>query len=324
MRRAVVTWVAVVAVLVGAAAAGVLVLNATAFGPAAFVRVYLDAVARGDARGALGMAGVAAPAGARTDFLGDDALPGLTGLREVSVEPGDDSRYVVTFAWRSGERDDSSSFTVERSGSRLGLFPEWSFAVSPIATLELSVEHDARFDLGGIPATTDAASAEPVAFALLVPGVYRVDHHSTYLSADAIDVTVKRPGSVVGATLDVQPDDILIETVTTQVHDLLRECATQQVLFPTGCPFGRAISNRVVSTPAWSIVEFPELTVEPGPEFGTWLIPFVGLTAHLTVDVQSLFDGSISTLDDDVPVTVGYLVTIGADDQTLLITAQEP
>jgi hypothetical protein len=92
------------------------------------------------------------------------------------------------------------------------------------------------------------------------------------------------------------------------------------VLFPTGCPLGRAIPNRVVSTPAWSIVEYPELTVEPGVEFGTWLVSSrTDGVANLTVDVQQLFDGSVATLDDDVPFDATYLVTIGADDATLLL-----
>jgi hypothetical protein len=319
VRRVVVAWLVVAALAIGAGGAAVLVLNATAFGAAGFVRVYLEAVARGDAAGALGMPGVTADPGVRADLLTDDTLAGLTGVREISAVRGDDGTEVVSFAWTAGGVESTSTFTVERVGSRLALFPEWAFAVSPVATLRLTVEHDERFAVNGVAAETDAAAA-PVDYAVLTPGVYRIDHTSTYLQARAVDAVVDTPAGVVDATLEVLPADALREQVTADVHAHLTECATQEVLFPTGCPLGRAIQNRVVSTPEWSIVEYPELAVEPGADFGTWLVssPDDGV-ANLRVDVQKLFDGSVSTLDEDVPFDATYLVTIGADDTTLLL-----
>lgn len=316
MRRAVVAWGVVFALAIGVATGAVLVLNATTFGAAGFVRVYLEAVARNDADGALGMPGVTADPGLRDDFLIDEALGGIADLREISVAPGDDGSAVVTFGWTADDTESTSSFTVERVGSRLGLFPKWAFAVAPIATLELTVEHDERFDVNGVPAESGVAAADPVGYAVLVPGVYRVDHTSTYLEAHAVEV-IADSASVIDATLDVQPADALLEQITTEVQEHLTECATQEVLFPTACPLGRAIPNRVVSTPEWSIVEYPEFTVEPGVEFGTWLVEGVDGVAHLTVDVKSLFDGTVSTLDEDVPFAATYLVTIEPDDVTL-------
>lgn len=322
MRRAVVAWLVVFAIAVGTAAGAVLGLNATVFGPAGFVRVYLEAVARGDAEGALGMPGVSVDPEVRADFLIDDALHGVTGLRELSVARGDGDTEVVTFAWTAGGREAESSFTVERIGSRLGLFPEWGFAVSPVSTLRLTVEHDDRFDVNGVVASSGVNAAVPIDYAVLTPGVYRVDHTSTYLQARAVAAVAATPASVVDATLEVLPTDALLEQITTEVHEHLTECATQEVLFPTACPIGRAIPNRVVSTPEWSIVDYPELVVRPGVGFRTWLVPPAEVVSHLTVDVQSLFDGSISTLDEDILLTVSYIVTIEADDTTLRIHLQ--
>jgi hypothetical protein len=45
--------------------------------------------------------------------------------------------------------------------------------------------------------------------------------------------------------------------------------------------------------------------------------------AHLIVKVQSLYDGSISTFDANVPFTVSYQITVAADDH-LTITAENP
>jgi hypothetical protein len=321
VRRAVVAWVVVFALLVGAGAGAVLVLNATAFGAAGFVRVYLEAIARGDADGALEIPGVTVAAGLRDDFLIDDALAGVTGLREVSVAAGTDGTEVVTFAWTTGGRESLSAFTVERTGSRLGLFPEWAFAESPIAALELTVENDDRFDLNGVAASS-GAGAEPVAYAVLVPGVYRADHTSTYLEARAVDAVAATPGSPIDTTLEVLPADSLRERIATEVREHLTECAMQEVLFPTACPLGRSISNRVVSAPEWSIVEYPALDVEPGATFGTWFVPPADGVAHLTVEVQSLYNGKISTFDRDVAYAASYVVTIGADDTTLSLVPQ--
>lgn len=322
MRRAVVAWVVVFAIVIGAGAGAVLVLNATAFGAAGFVRVYLEAIARGDADGALGMPGVAVDPGVRDDFLVDEALAGVTGLREISVVAGPGGTEVVTFAWRAGGTESLSSFTVERAGSRLGLFAEWAFAEPPIAALELTVENDQRFDLNGVAASSGVAAADAVVYAVLVPGVYRADHTSTYLRARAVDAVADTPGAPIDATLRVLPADRFRERIATEVREHLTECATQEVLFPTGCSFGRAIPNRVASTPEWSIVEYPEPSLEPGVTFGTWLVPPGDGVAHLTVEVQSLFDGSVSTLDEDVPFSASYVVTIGADDTTLSVVPQ--
>ncbi len=215
--------------------------------------------------------------------------------------------------------DGLSTFAVERDGATLGIFPRWRFAVSPVATLRLTVEHDDRFRVAGVPARTGGAAAEPVDSALLVPGVYRVDHRSHYLRADPLDVVADRPGSTHAAALDVQPGVTFTIAANAEVKAFLDACATQEVLFPTGCPFGHPIANRVASPPEWSIAEYPRLELEPGDAFGTWRTPETPFTAHLRVDVQSLFDGSVSTLDEDVPASAAYRVAILPDDRTLRV-----
>jgi hypothetical protein len=309
VRRAVVGWL-VVAVLAAASGIGVVAgVNATVFGAAGFVQVYLTALARGDAGGALGMPGVTVDPASRGDFLTDAALAAPTTIRGITVEPGDEAVELVTVAWSRGGTDGVSTFAVERTGSRLGLFPRWAFAVSPVATLQLTVEHDARFELNGV----SASSRESDGFAVLVPGVYVIDHHSEYLRAAARTVVADRPGAQLGATLDVQPTPAFEQRVAADIHDSLTDCATQEVLFPTGCPLGHAVVDRVASAPEWSIADDLVVDVAPGPGLGTWLVP-VSVTSHLVVEVRSLFDGRVTTFDEDIPVTATYLATVGADD----------
>jgi hypothetical protein len=316
MRRAL-PWI--VAFVLAAAAGGGTVagLNATVFGPGDFVRVYLDALARGDARSALALPGVDA-AGADDLLLADDVLTGLTGLRQVSDADLGGGAHRITFAWTAPEAAGTTAFEVERVGSRLGLFPEWGFAQSPVATVALDVQHDDRFTANAIDETTGRDAAGAVEFAVMVPGSYVFGHASTFLRAADVTVVADEVGAKLDAVIDVQASPAFASALGEEVQAHLDECASQQVLFPTGCPFGQTISNRVVTDPVWTIAAYPEVEISPGPESGTWLAGPATGTAHLVVDVQSLFDGSVSTFDEDVVFEVTYLITI--DGNALTVT----
>jgi hypothetical protein len=120
--------------------------------------------------------------------------------------------------------------------------------------------------------------------------------------------------------IEAEPNSLFAKEVSKQLHEYYAKCAKQTVLLPTSCPFGKSFSNRVVSTPAWAMVTDPAVTITPDPTARSWLVPSALGEAHLVVKVQSLFDGSISTFDADVPFTVSYTIEIAADDH-LTITA---
>ena len=101
-------------------------------------------------------------------------------------------------------------------------------------------------------------------------------------------------------------------SVETAVRDAverdLARCTEQPVLFPSGCAFGHAIANRVASEPRWSITDPPDAELAASETFGLWEVPASTGVALLTVDVQSLFDGSVSTLEQHVSFTAEYRV----------------
>src|ERR1700754_2734889 len=125
MRR-VAPWVGAFLVVLLIGGGGVVALNATVLGPGDFVRVYLDALARGDARSALALPGVDA-SGADDILLGDDVLTGLTAIRQLSDDDLGGGHHRVTMAWTAPGGEGTTAFEVERVGTRLGLFPEWGF-----------------------------------------------------------------------------------------------------------------------------------------------------------------------------------------------------
>lgn len=292
-------------------------VNATVLGPGDFVRVYLDALARGDAQSALALPGVDA-GDADSRLLVDEVLTGVSDVRQLSDTPlADDNgagtdRHRVVMAWSTPGGDGTTEFLVERVGTRLGLFPEWGFAQSPVAVLSLDVLHDPRFTANGVAATTGLEAEGPATLAVLVPGSYVLSHETTFLRATSVTVVADEAGATLDATVDVEPGPRFAGALADEVDRQLAACAEQTVLFPTGCPFGQQISNRVTSEPQWSIDEAPELEIEPGP-FGVWTAgPATGF-AHLSVEVQSLFDGSLSTFDQNVPFEAGYTVVIRGD-----------
>jgi hypothetical protein len=316
MRR-VLPWIVAFVLAIATGGGTIVALNATVFGPGDFVRVYLDALARGDAESALGLPGVDG-AGGDDLLLDDDVLTGLTGIRQLSDDALGDGRHRVVFEWTAPAGSGTTVFEVERVGTRLGLFPEWGFSVSPVARLTLDVLHDQRFSANGVEEDTGRDEAGAVEYAVLVPGSYVLGHDTLYLQADDVTVLADEVGAVLDATLDVQAGPAFASALDEEVRDHLTECTTQKVLFPTGCPFGQTITNRVVSDPLWTMVAFPEFEIVPGTEFGTWRAGPASGTAHLVVEVKSLFDGTVSTFDEDVIFEVTYIGRI--DGQTLTVT----
>jgi hypothetical protein len=322
MRRALLPWLIALGIALALGTGAVATLNATVFGAGSFVRVYLDAVARDDVADALTIPGVRPSAGSTrvtgadapsTALLHDGTLTGLSDLRQTGdVERG--GRHLVSYDWTTPHGSGSTTFQVERIGTRFGLFPEWGFRVSPMATVSLRVEHDPRFTVNGVDQVSGLAADAPLDYAVLVPGAYSFAHTSRYLTAEPDAVLADTVGQSLTATVDTRADSAFVATVTSLVTAQLRECATQTVLFPSGCSFGQAVDNRVSSAPTWSIVAEPKISIVPGADFGSWSIPSAPGTAHLVVTVISLFDGTSSEFNQDVPFQLSGDIALGTND----------
>jgi hypothetical protein len=336
MRRAVITWAAVFALLVAAFAASVVVLNSQLYSAHGFVRGYLSALERGDSAAALRVPGVSTSNDASRALLTDDALGGLDDVTLVSDVAGADGTHTVTMEYEllAGGSGDAASanekarteFVVTRSGTRLGLFPTWRFVASPVSTMSITVLHDQDFTVNGVDVTTTADPDSAATFLVFTPGMYVLGHDSSYLTADPVVAEATTVGDILDAAVDVQANSEFIAEVQANVSTYLAACAeqgtTQKILMPAGCPFGQSIRNKVTSDPVWSMVAEPSVTIVPGATPGTWAVPATPATAHLVVDVQSLFDGSISTFDRDVPFTLQYLITFEGN-QTVITAVYE-
>lgn len=313
-RRMLVSWSVVVGLVLLGFAATVLALNASLFSASGFARSYLDSLARHDLDAVLAMPGVETDADAGDSLLRRDALGSLAGIELAGdVDLGDGIHRVTFDYWLDPETRGSTDFVVEYAGARLGFFSSWAFAESPVAALEVTPRGAVEFDVNGVAVVADRPPGEASRYAVLVPGSFTLSHESEYLTAGPTTLALTRPGAVEEFALDVQASAEFVSAVERELGAYLDDCATQQVLLPTGCPFGKSIGNRIDGLPSWSIVRYPAVSIDPGEQAGTWLVPPVVGSAHLRVDVRSLFDGTVETLEEDVTFTVSYLLTLAGD-----------
>jgi hypothetical protein len=318
----------IAALLVAALFAAVGSLNRDVYSAGGFVRQYLDAIARHDTTGALALDGVK-PDGAQLTAAGlpqdlpetllrASVLGSLTDIRLAADDESATGTHTVKYTFQLNGKPSAMTFTVEPNGTFAGLLHSWRFSVSPLAVLQVTVMHDSLFTVNGLTLDTRAHAAagapstfsSQAAYLAFAPTLYTVGHESALLTAAKTTVAATASGAT-DVTVDAEPNDAFVEQVQTELNHFLDECATQQVLQPTSCPFGIDIDDRVQGLPKWSIAEYPTVTLAAGAE--TFDMPDTGGQAHIVVDVQSLFDGEVSTRDENVPFAIGLSVTINPD-----------
>ncbi|GAA5145711.1 hypothetical protein GCM10025768_03300 [Microbacterium pseudoresistens] len=314
-------------VLIAALAAGAAAMYRSFYSPSAFVQHYLGLISEGRAADALQVSGVAlertAQGHADIDTNASDALlrqAALSTLTDIAItdehRDGDDT--VVTASYVAGGHDGSTTFRVRQDGW-IGVVPAWRFSTSPLAVIELTLRGSEQFTVNGFEldrrqvaaAGVDAPPLEPVPLLVFSPGLYSVSVDTAIAKTKGVSLLADTPLATTPLDLQAEATKEFIAVVQEQVDSFLTQCTTQQVLQPTSCPFGMAINNRITELPTWSIVAMPQVTVVP--DGANWKIPPTSATAHITVEVQSLFDGSITEMDEDVPFRLDGTIVILPD-----------
>ncbi len=235
----------------------VLTFNVTLYSASGFVSSYLDALARHDVDGALSMPGVEHPDGANTTLLTPDALGPLSDYSLISDDSYGNAhvlRYDVHFA--DGVHSEIE-FAVEHTGPRMGVFSGWRFTRSPIGVLAATPLHATQFEVNGVAVRSADGAGRPTSLQVLTPGVYTLSHSSKYLTGKNASYLAADSQSITAAELDIQANEAFVEQVNFELAGYLDDCATQQVLQPTDCPFGQRISDRIEGLPEWSIALYP-------------------------------------------------------------------
>lgn len=313
--------------LIAALGASGIVLYKEFYGPAAFVTRYLDMLSTGRAADALRVPGVSIDYSAMEEsgiestaseaLLRQAALAPLSDVEVVSTELSDDIT-TVTVSYVAGSHSGTTAFQVEQDGW-VGVTPNWRFTRSPLAAVSLTVLGADRFAVNGFeidrrqvaPEGAEADPAAPLPLLVFTPGLYSVTVDTPISTAPGVSILADSPLTQTPIELQTTPTEEFIGVVQTRVEEFLTECTTQQVLQPTACPFGLEVRNRIIEPPVWSIASQPAVTVEPDGAY--WKIPTTDAVAHIEVDIQSLFDGSVQHVSEDVPFRVNGTIAILPD-----------
>lgn len=323
-------WAGLAVLLILAAVSALGALNHTVYSPAAIVKEYLEALAEDNAAVALSLAGVElSPAELEAAGLPEDISTAMLRVGVIDEAPTDirivgsvdegDGTHTVTASYRLGERIGESSFRVRALDHLYGVLARWEFAESPLQVIDVTVQHGALFTVGSLTLDTratktgDALSAfdQSAPYLAFAPATYEFEYESTLLHAAPVDVTVSERERA-SVTLDVQPTEAFVNQVQAEITRYLdEECASQRVLQPSGCPFGIVINDRVTSEPVWTIAQYPAVTLSAG-ENG-YIMPATEGVAHISVEVQSLFDGEFSQVEEDRAFLISLTSTIKPD-----------
>ncbi|MGN6426973.1 MAG: hypothetical protein ACTHMF_09160 [Leifsonia sp.] len=335
--RPLLLWAGIGILLVVAFAAAVGAVQRAFYSPAGFVTAYVDALASHDVATALSMPGAAPtraaltsarlPADASRELLRSDVLPTLTDITVRSDEELAGGEHKVTVHALADGSAVTADFIVRPAGSVLGVLTTWEFASVPLTVAHITVAHASTFTIGShtvdpraaAPDQPESAFSVAADYLMFAPGRYELGHRSLYLHADPTVVSGS-PGRTTEAVVDAQPTTGFTAAVQKQLNAFLDECAKQQVLQPAGCPFGVVIDDRVQGTPTWSIVSYPVVHLTAGAT--AWTMDQAVGVAHLSVTVQSLFDGTVRQRESDEKFAVSLSsVTIRPDGSLDIVVA---
>ena len=326
--RADLTILAIVGVLlIAAIGAGGLSLYRQFYGPAAFVERYLGLLEDGRAADALLLPGVGIDretlAGAGIDSTASDALlrgSALASLEDYTVtkQEATDDGTAVTVEYTAGGHHGSSTFTIVQDGW-VGVVPNWRFADTPLADVQLLVQGSDQFSVNGFtldrrqiaPGGVESDPTTPVDMLVFTPGAYSVTIDTPLATSSGVKLLADTPLATTPIEVKAEATDEFLDVVQTRVEQFLNDCAEQEVLQPTGCPFGLEVDNYVQGYPTWKISKQPKVSVEPTAT--GWEIPTAKATAHISVDVISIFDGSVETLEEDVPFEINGTIAVLPD-----------
>lgn len=314
--------------LIAALGAGGMALYREVYSPSAFVQRYLGLLEESRAADALRVPGVAVDRAA-LEPLGLEATPSDALLRQTALgslsqitivdeRAGDDGITRVTARYRAGGHPGTSVFLVTQDGWN-GVVPRWRFAESPLAILDLIVRGSDELTVNGFTfdrrqvaaGGVDSDPLEPVPLFVFTPGMYSVSVDTAVSETPGVRFLADTPLAVTPVDVQTQPTEEFVRVVQERVEEFLEECTTQRVLLPTACPFGFEVDHRITTEPEWSIARHP--SVEVAPDGAHWQIPTTDAVAHIHVDVQSIFDGSIVSVSEDVPFRVNGTVTLLPD-----------
>lgn len=276
-------WGVVIGSLLVVAAIVITVLNALVYNAQAAVEEYVAALVSGDGATATALAQAHlssdAPETISTVLLDGEPLAAaaemLSDAEIVAVDTEvpqsflDDSVTQQVVEIRYSDPADGEHVTpvvVDRVGTSWLFFSQWRLHPMPLQQIELTpaqMPDNAKADepvahVHGQATPLLGTNGSPATLASFTPALISLEYAGTYLEIPQTEYFVVHDVLPAGATVDfafdVQLTQQVDDAITQEVQEELQRCTQQQVLQPTGCPFGYQTTNRVVpDSVAWSI-----------------------------------------------------------------------
>jgi len=290
----------------------VLALNLTLFSATSFVTSYLKALESSDYGLAASHAGLT-----RAPQILPLASEALENPRIVGTSSLPTGELVIQADYELGDDTHSTVFVVTGGEPILWFFDTWRFSQQPLTNLQFAVIGDERVSVNGTDLDVGDLGVPPRT-TVLVPGIYSSSLETEWVQAEPVVSVMTEVGAPAGVRLVVSPTSTLMENTTGALEAYLDGCAAQAVLQPAECPFGVSISDRVVGAVQWTILDYPEIDLRLSADRATWTMVAESGVAEVTVQVQSLFDGSITEFRDTEEFDVVGVVRGTSTDQPVL------
>lgn len=311
MNRSAMLWGGVAAALAGLGVLTFAFASVATATPEAHVSRYLEALADDDLADAARLAGLSPDAPLP---FGDDGEPSIVRVVERVDLPDGDARVVVEYG--SDQDAVTAVFILTPGPAHLGVIPVWRFATPPVTTASVGVDKHDRLLVNDVRVHTPEAGAA-VEVSVFVPGrlAARLSEAHVRASGERVRVDGSSQATIV---LEAQTTPELQRVVTREIEEFLLDCTEQRVLFPTGCPFGGVVTDRVIDEPLWNLETSPTIEIVPGLTPGRWAV-MGEASLRLTAEVQRLRDGRLSDIDELVTASIIGELVLSADGPELTI-----
>ncbi len=290
----------------------ILALNLTLYSAGGFVMGYLRALEDGNY-------GLAASKAGLSDVpmvvpMASERIENPRVIATGALETGD---IVVQVAYELAGEEAQTIFVVQEGEPVLWFFNSWTFQRTPVARLELAIVGDNRVVINGMELNVSRLGVPPRT-SVLVPGLYEASLNTEWVEGESVVRSVTEIGSTQPIRLTVAPTTRLQDAASEAVEDFLDDCVNQGVLQPASCPFGITIDDRVIGVPSWKILDYPDVRLGLGSDRASWSLSARRGMAEVTVQVQSLFDGSINEQTELVSFDLYGVVRGTTNDEPVL------
>ena len=287
-------WAVAALVVLALVIGGAMTANRMLFSPAHLVTDLQKHLAAGEGAEALGLMHATVPKGDAVALDGEvlkrsqESITDFT-VDHTDVDPKDSDLRIVTAKYKAAGVEKESSYTLRHTGKSWLFFDTWAFEPSTLPTVKIKANtvNEVTVNQQQIPLSA-GVSTMPVFY----PSVLDASFSTKNFAADTRGVVVTGPSKdPVQIALKTQPTKEFIASINSKVKKYLDNCATAQVLMPSGCPFAYNTTARVDSSSIkWSIDKYPRIDVSYYN--GAWVLAPLEVTASVNLVEQDLRTGA--------------------------------